>query len=448
MTKTEKLIFFKGGVETLSFFSRAMADTLEEKGYRIFFYDISGREKDFAHLSKFIKLENTAVITFNFIGLSGEGFLDEPAGRSIFVSRKLPVYCIMVDHPLYYHKQLSIYEEYLAAASHFLEESKRMKLTVFCIDREHVEYMKRFYPTIPAHFLPLAGNLSTDRNLPKETVNARHSEMESQGVNPTMNPANPTDKAQMNSFDLRSTWIPYDTRPYDVAFIANYVALPKLAEHFANQGQEYIDFYYEILKYFKEHPSENLTDVFEQFVKREIPKASDEEMAGAFEGMRFLDLYNRTYYRGKTIKALADGGVKVHVFGKDWDKLEVKHPENLIMNGGQIDSTGCVEVLRNAKIALNTMPWFKDGAHDRIFTAMLNGAVSLTDSSRYLKERFTDGEELRFYELNRLEELPEIVTDMLNHPKEMQAMAERAYKAVKEKDTWAQRADAIASYFR
>lgn len=408
MTKTEKLIFFKGGVETLSYFSCAMADALEEKGYRMFFYDISKKDADFAHLSKFIKSENTAVVTFNFIGLSGEEFLDESAGRSIFVSRNLPVYCIMVDHPLYYHKQLSVYEEYLAAASHFLEESERMKLTVFCIDREHVEYMKRFYPHIPAHFLPLAGNL----------------------------PVGGTAR------------LPYSKRPYDVAFIANYVALPKLAEHFANQGQEYIDFYYEILKYFKEHPSENLTDVFEQFVKREIPEATDEEMAGAFEGMRFLDLYNRTYYRGETVKALVDGGVKVHVFGKDWDKLEVEHPENLIMNGSQIDSAGCVGVLRNAKIALNTMPWFKDGAHDRIFTAMLNGAVSLTDSSRYLKERFTDGEELRFYELDRLEELPELVADMLNHPQEMQAMTERAYEAVKESDTWANRADALASYFQ
>lgn len=429
MNNIEKLIFFKGGVETLSYFSRAMADTLEEKGYRIFFYDISKKNADFAHLSKFIKSENTAVITFNFIGLSGEDFLEDANGHSIFVSRNLPVYCIMVDHPLYYHKQLSVYEEYLAAASHFLEESERMKLTVFCIDREHVEYMKRFYPNIPAHFLPLAGNLPTGNGL-----------LGNMGIA----------KEEANSSplpDLRTTWLPYNDRPYDVAFIANYVALPNLAEHFANQGQEYIDFYYEILKYFKEHPSENLTDVFEQFVKREIPEAADEELAGAFEGMRFLDLYNRTYYRGETIRALVDGGVKVYVFGKDWDKLEVKHPENLIMNGNQIDSAGCVEVLQNAKIALNTMPWFKDGAHDRIFTAMLNGAVSLTDSSRYLKERFADGEELRFYELDRLEELPELVTDMLNRPQEMQAMTERAYEAVKAHDTWACRADALTFYF-
>lgn len=434
MGNAEKLILFKGGVETLSYFSHAMADTFTEKGYRIFFYDISQRGKDLPHLSKFIKSENTAVITFNFIGLSGEDFLEDAAGRSIFISRKLPLYCILVDHPLYYHKQLSVYEEYFAAADRFLDEAERMKLTVFCIDREHVEYMKRFYPHVFAHFLPLAGNLPASGR----PVN----------VNLAVNQANPIDKAQMNPPDLRSTWIPYDTRPYDVAFIANYVALPKLSEHFCNQGQEYIDFYYEILKYFREHPSKNLTDVFEQFVKREIPRAADGELAGAFEGMRFLDLYNRTYYRGETIRALADGGVKVHVFGKDWDKLDVEHPENLIMNGSRIDSAGCVEVLRNAKIALNTMPWFKDGAHDRIFTAMLNGAVSLTDSSMYLKERFTDGQELRFYELDRLSELPDMVNDMLHHPKDMQEMIGRAYEAVKEHDTWANRAEALISYFR
>ena len=37
-----------------------------------------------------------------------------------------------------------------------------------------------------------------------------------------------------------------------------------------------------------------------------------------FAGMLFLDMYNRTYFRGETVRTLVDNGVRVHVFGKGW----------------------------------------------------------------------------------------------------------------------------------
>ena len=52
--------------------------------------------------------------------------------------------------------------------------------------------------------------------------------------------------------------------------------------------------------------------------------------------------------------------------------------------------------MRDARIALNVMPWFKDGAHDRVFTAMLQGTAALTDDSRYLREECRDGENICF----------------------------------------------------
>lgn len=399
MGEIQKLVFFEKGVETLGYFSHEMATAFEQKGYRTFFYDISRRGTDASHLCKFMRTGQTAVITFNFIGLSGEEFLEEPDGRTFWESRQLPVYCILVDHPLYYHKQLS---------------EGISNLTVFCIDREHVAYMKRFYPNTPCFFLPLAGNLPMP---------------------------------EADAHKVKELWIPMEKREYDVAFVANYVALPDIKEHFTSLTQEYIDFYYEILRYFRTHPSEGLDLVFEKFVNREIPEATDPELASAFAGMLFLDLYNRTYYRGKTVQQLVDSGIRVHVFGKGWEKLAVEKTENLIQNGREIQSADCVHALGNAKIALNTMPWFKDGAHDRIFTAMLNGAVSLTDSSRYLRERFTDGKELKFYELDELAQLPAIVEDLLSNPETMCRIAEEGFQQAVIHDTWAQRAETLEKYF-
>lgn len=101
-----KLIFFEKGVETLTYFSHALASALEQQGFRTFFYDISKEGASLKHVKRYIKAGETAVVTFNFIGLSGESFLQETHGISIWESFGLPVYCIVVDHPLYYQKQL------------------------------------------------------------------------------------------------------------------------------------------------------------------------------------------------------------------------------------------------------------------------------------------------------------------------------------------------------
>ena len=353
MSDIRKLVFFERGVETLTYFSHEMAASFRKMGYQIFFFDIQAEYADTKRLSRFLKSGETAVITFNFIGLSGEEFLLESESQSVFASRNIPVYCILVDHPLYYHKQL---------------DETIPNLTVFCIDRQHISYMKRFYKGIPCHFLPLAGNFLMDK---EERIS--------------------------------TDFIPYENREYEVGFIANYVHLPAIEEHFTSQTKEYIDFYHEILNYLRLHPSEPLDSAMEHFVRREIPEVTERE-------------------------------------------LKVKHPENLILNGSQLDSAECVKIIRNTKIALNTMPWFKDGAHDRIFTAMLNKAVSLTDGSIYLKERFCDGKDLVFYELEHLDALPEQVLSMLGHPKKMKEIIEYSYERALKEDTWANRAERLREF--
>lgn len=59
--------------------------------------------------------------------------------------------------------------------------------------------------------------------------------------------------------------------------------------------------------------------------------------------------------------------------------------------------------MNDAKIVLNTMTWFKAGAHDRIFNGMLAKAVVVTDDSTYLRREFTDGRELVMFRRQELE---------------------------------------------
>ena len=153
-------------------------------------------------------------------------------------------------------------------------------------------------------------------------------------------------------------------------------------------------------------------------------------------------MYKRQTFRGRAVQVLADAGIKVHVFGDGWDLLDCKHPENLmIMNS--LNSEGCLKKLCQTKLSLNVMPWFKDGAHDRIFNTMLNGAVCLTDSSVYLDEILHDGTDCSIYSLSEMEKLPEIARGLLEEPDRMQRIADSGYEMAKAGHTWAHRAELL-----
>ena len=83
---------------------------------------------------------------------------------------------------------------------------------------------------------------------------------------------------------------------------------------------------------------------------------------------------------------------------------------------------------------------FKDGATERIFNDMLQGAVSLTDDSIYLREVLADGEDVVFYSLKELDKLSAIVADLLQNPAKMQGIADHGYQTALAGHTWEHRA--------
>ena len=89
------------------------------------------------------------------------------------------------------------------------------------------------------------------------------------------------------------------------------------------------------------------------------------------------------------------------------------------------------------------MPWFKDGAHDRIFNTMLNGAVCLTDSSVYLDGILHDGIDCSIYSLSEMGRLPELAVALLAEEDKMQQIADKGYAMAKAGHTWWHRAQVL-----
>lgn len=138
---------------------------------------------------------------------------------------------------------------------------------------------------------------------------------------------------------------------------------------------------------------------------------------------------------------IANAGIDLHIFGGGWTCFADRLPNNVKLHG-ETTPQECIEKMKDCKIVLNMQPWFKDGAHERIFNAMLNGAVCLTDESVYLKERFQDLENIAFYQLDHLDVLADKIKMILEHPLLAEKIIANQKKATVH-DTWRDRLDEI-----
>lgn len=384
----KKLLFFTGDIETQGYFSLQIAEAMEELGHDTFIYDLSRPWESTEKFFRFFEEDNTALINFNFHGMSGEEYFLDENGTMMWEALRIPSYNIVVDHPMYYH--------------HFLEKVPSNYCHI-SIDRNHEAYMKRFFPEIQnGPFLPLAGT----KLYPNKT----------------------------------NVPIPY--RKYDVTMVGNYCRPSTFDKYITRIDDEYTAFYRGMIDDLLTNPHKTVEEVAEDHLRAELDELPEEEFKKAMAALTFIDLYVRYTFRGRAVQELADAGIKVYVFGDGWELLGCKHPENLmIMNS--LNSEGCLKKLCQTKLSLNVMPWFKDGAHDRIFNTMLNGAICLTDSSVYLDEILHDGTDCRIYSLSEMGKLPEIAKGLLEDPDRMQRIADNGYEMARAGHTWAHRAEVL-----
>lgn len=379
-----KLVLFTEGIETLSFFTKEMGKSFEKLGYEVFYFNQCEEYDSLSNLLWFAEPKVTAAISFNFDGCSGEDYLIDSKGINFFEARGIPFINIVVDHPFYYHKFLP-----------YLPKD----YTQISIDREHERYLKRFFPEIKrGPFMPLAGTALWEE-------------------------------------DKLPGW---EERPVDVVFTGNYTPPSQFEKDITRLNDEYTEFYYSIIKDFIEHPRMGMAEGIMKHMERDVEDLTEEGLKENMPNMIMIDLYVRHYFRGEVVKTLVDSGIKVACYGAGWETLKCQHPENII-NGKLQNSLVCLKEISRAKISLNVMPWFKEGGHDRVFNSMLNGAVCITDWSKYLEDELQEGKDVLFYELDELQRVPERVSNLLNNREKWEYMQREAYRTAKRSHTWEQR---------
>lgn len=389
MKKT--VIYFVGVYDTLDLFTEQLKAAFEGMGYASFVYDARFEQQSKAALLQLLQEADAerhfefSCITFNNLGYN----LELPDGGNVWERYGVPYIDILMDHPFHYWKPL---------------DSMPSTASVLCTDRNHVKYIRRFFPGIhKTAFLPHAG----------VELGGHHKPLAERGIDVLYAGALPI---------------------YTVAkMIPDLNSIPEV------DGQ---DMAQEVLSELVHHPERTTEAVIENYLKGQCSDISDQRLREITVQMRFLDSYATSFFREQAVRILVENGIRVTAYGTGWDQCDWSDNPYLTY-GGKVMAPQILPLMNDAKIVLNTMTWFKSGAHDRIFNGMLAGAAVVTDDSTYLQREFTDGKELVMFSLKEMKSLPERVFDLFGHMQSAQQMADLGYQAAKENHTWKNRAEVI-----
>lgn len=395
------IIYITGIYDTLDLFTDELKTAFTSMGYTSFVYDarmetqskqalldLLAESITAAHTAQADLSGQFACVTFNNLAYN----LSLPDGTNLWETYHIPYINILMDHPFHYEKPLR----------HAPDTS-----LVLCTDRNHVTYIRRFFKNIRrTDFLAHAG----------VELHCKHKPLADRGIDVLYAGALPI---------------------YTVdRMIPDLTAIPEI------NGKEMAQ---SVLSELVHHPEKTTESVIEDYLKNERNDISDQRIHELVVEMRFLDSYATSFFREQAVRCLVENGIRVTAYGVGWDQCDWSGSPYLDYRG-KVLAPQILPLMNDSKIVLNTMTWFKNGAHDRIFNGMLAGAAVVTDDSRYLKKEFTDGKELVMFSLKDMRTLPERAFDLFGHMESTQKMADCGYLAAKERHTWKSRAEEIEEW--
>ena len=405
--KKHIIILKKGNVcyGSTSYFAERINEEFKKTGISSEIVDINSKEDAERFAQKYERIkEVTDIIDFNtdiFSYIFSQNYYDnynaeddvagtECAGGSVKYDREnyifdikndssggdyVKLWHIILDHPLYHNSVLK-------------QPLKNMR--VVCLDETHAEYIRKHYSHI------------------KEVI-----------VMPL-----PADTAK--------SLVPYNERSRNVLFTGTYTSSEDIVALAMRSGgdsveiknfqtmhkepaQEFINsmhIFNKMAGYLLENPCETIEKAYTFALGDITDETALKETAAAFADgleLNFLaDMFIRAVIREELLMEMLRNGIDVDIFGHGWEKFvekcgNVEKSEGRFKGKinicGEVDYRQLPELYADTKIALNVLPWFKAGQHDRIALAMCNGCVCVTDESIYLEKKFVDGENIFMYSL-------------------------------------------------
>lgn len=349
----KKILLLKGqsGYNVLRVAIDHIALSIKEQGYDCFVLDLYDSKSEAELFNCIMNEEVEFIFTFNAILLEVQNVCN------LLQKFDIPVITYLVDNPIYHLQRF--YSTY-------------NNLNVATFDRENAGLLRTYFPFLKQNkFIPFFGFSATSKQI-------------------------------------------YQDRSIDVLFVGTYVDPKSLKEQIDKLDGIFKTVANNVIDILLKNTELSLDKALRRYLLQINFEIEQDEFLDLMSQIKLVDQYVRNYFRDKVIRKVLDAGITLHTYGSGWEILKTEYPSNLItLSGEEANLMTGIELMGDAKIVLSVMPWFKDCIQDRIISTMLNGAISLTDSSKYMEENLVDGEEIVFYSLDQLELLPETINQLL-----------------------------------
>ncbi|MCI8292015.1 MAG: glycosyltransferase family 1 protein [Hespellia sp.] len=360
-----RIVLFYSETESFNFFTDQLVNEFQRRGNETCILDLRELQAEnscsYREFEQFVSKKVDAVICFDGLGTREDVFIQ------LWDAHEAVVVDILMDHPLRFHPTL---------------EKHPRRYLLFCCDRDHVTYVREYFgDKVPyVLFMPHVG-------------------------------AAPRKDIQV---------IPYKERKYEILFSATYYQPESMFSKMKEQmllrfsdGTSMDEFYRFMYQNLKEHSGFTTEQAVLYTINQLGWQLSMDAVKILMNGSVCADWAIRQYQREKVVKVLAESGIPLYLLGKGWENHPSINCKNVHRLDDRVAYAKTLPMMADAKINLNVMPWFKNGSHDRIANTLLQHSVPLTDTSRWLEDNFVDGQDIAFYDLNHLEELPAIAERLL-----------------------------------
>ncbi|MCM1256279.1 MAG: FkbM family methyltransferase [Roseburia sp.] len=292
---------------------------------------------------------------------------------------------LVVDHPIYHDFRF--------------KRNKCLNLISFHVDTYRADFASQHYPYVRKHsFLPHGGSIGRREK-------------------------------------------PFTEREYGIVHMGSYESPDKIMKELVQQRREVKDFSLKVIETYLQQETISVNEAVCQVCEIFQLELTKEEISNYLSEFYLEDKFIRAYVRDLVVRVLLQSGLELHVFGNGWEDFKEENSYKLYIHDA-VSYEESLEIMGNTRIILNVTPTLNNGSHERIFSAMLNGAICFTTRSLYLENVGLDQEVVEF-SFNEIRELPQMVQLILASPQKAEVLAQQAQDAAQEKHLWMHRAKDI-----
>jgi hypothetical protein len=379
-----RVIIFKGAISELDFKTDIFIDYLVERQIDHYVVDVSKPwEQEGEALVKFLRQGDCIMFSYNDLGID-----TKYDGKNLWKTYGIPAYTFLVDHPRNFHDAL-------------LEPP--CDVYCICCDKDHVSFVKEYYEKVKgAFFVPQGGFES-------------------------------------------SSIIPASKRKIDVIYMGSCkgevkeFAVTPVISGFADE------FYSFCIGRMFDNPSLSTEECIKSYFKENGLAITKQQLFELYITVSVdIEKYVRRRYQLSGIHALDKAGIHVEIYGNHdrWYDEEEPFSDNIVVHE-RVPVRELLKILGDSKISLCFSPWFKKGCSEKPLDSLINRALCVSDESEYVKEKYTDGENIIFFDLNNPAQMAQDVKWLLEHPTVMDAIADKGYETALLYDKWDIRYDQI-----